>query len=155
MKTVKSDPVLTKMREICLSLPDTKETLTWGEPHFRVGDKIFAGCGDEKGRLVIGFKLELDHADAMIQDPRFWRAAYVGHHGWVSMDGSRVKDWNEVRALILESYRLIAPKKTLAKLSGGTGAAPPRAKKSTNTIEPIARKLAPKKPPPRSKKSRS
>ncbi len=32
------------MRKICLSLPDTKETLTWGEPHFRVGDKIFAGA---------------------------------------------------------------------------------------------------------------
>jgi len=120
-KTVKSDSVLTKMRGICLSLPDTKETLTWGEPHFRVGDKIFAGCGDEKGKLVIGFKLELDHADAMVQDPRFWRAAYVGHKGWVSMDGSRVKDWDEVRALILESYRLIAPKKTLAKLSGAPG----------------------------------
>ena len=77
------------MRAICLALPDTKETLTWGQPHFRVGEKIFAGCGDEKGRAVIGFKLDMDHADAIIQDPRFWRAPYVGHKGWVSMDASR------------------------------------------------------------------
>jgi hypothetical protein len=34
------------------------------------------------------------------------------------MDVSRVKDWGEVRALLLESYRLIAPKRTLATLEG-------------------------------------
>ena len=115
----KADTVLEKMREICLSLPDTKETLTWGEPHFRVGLKIFAGCGLEKGRLTIGFKLEMDHADAVVQDPRFHRAPYVGHKGWVSMDAATVRSWKEVRMLVLESYRLIAPRKTLAKLEGG------------------------------------
>lgn len=113
---MKGRSVLDNMREICLALPDTKETLTWGQPHFRVGEKIFAGCGDEKGRPVIGFKLEMDHADAIIQDARFSRAPYVGHKSWVSMDASGVRDWNEVRPLVLESYRLIAPKRTLAKL---------------------------------------
>ncbi len=28
-----------RLRAVCLALPDTKETLTWGEPHFRVGEK--------------------------------------------------------------------------------------------------------------------
>ena len=121
----KVDPILTKMREICLSLPDTKETITWGQPHFRVGDKIFSGYGDEKGKKVIGFKLEMDHADAMLDDPRFWRAPYVGHKGWVSMDATRVRHWEEVRLLIHESYRLIAPKKSLAKLPDNAAAASP------------------------------
>ena len=31
-----ADP-LERLREICLALPDTKETLTWGSPYFRVG----------------------------------------------------------------------------------------------------------------------
>ena len=114
----KTGSPLDHMRAICLALPETKETLTWGQPHFRVGEKIFAGCGDEKGRAVIGFKLDMDHADAIIQDPRFWRAPYVGHKGWVSMDASRVDDWGDVRELILESYRLIAPKKTVARMDG-------------------------------------
>jgi predicted DNA-binding protein (MmcQ/YjbR family) len=129
---MKGRRVLDNMREICLALPDTKETLTWGQPHFRVGEKIFAGCGDEKGRPVIGFKLEMDHADAIIQDARFSRAPYVGHKGWVSMDASGVHDWNEVRPLVLESYRLIAPKRTVAKMDG---AAPPDkvAKKAAKT----------------------
>jgi predicted DNA-binding protein (MmcQ/YjbR family) len=115
----KADTVLKNVRSICLSLPDTKETMTWGKPHFRVGDKIFAGYGEEHGRKVIGFKLEKEHADDVIKDPRFWRAPYVGHKGWVSMDAAGVKDWDEVRSWMLESYRRIAPKKALAKLAGG------------------------------------
>jgi predicted DNA-binding protein (MmcQ/YjbR family) len=99
----KKDSVLANLRRICLSLPDTKETITWGEPHFRVGEKIFCGCGDEDGRPVVGFKLEREHADTLIQDERFRRAPYVGHKGWVSMDASGVTDWDEVRPLILES----------------------------------------------------
>ena len=44
----KSETVLNRMREICLALPDTKETMTWGKPHFRVIEKIFAGCDGRK-----------------------------------------------------------------------------------------------------------
>jgi predicted DNA-binding protein (MmcQ/YjbR family) len=107
------------MRDICLSLPDTEETMTWGEPHFRVMGKIFSGYGKEKGKETIGFKLEMEHADILVtSDPRFSRAPYVGHKGWVSMDVKKIDDWDEVRDLVLESYRLIAPKKSLAKLEG-------------------------------------
>jgi predicted DNA-binding protein (MmcQ/YjbR family) len=109
----KASTVLPKMREICLALPDTKETLTWGEPHFRVGEKIFAG-------LTIGFKLEMDHADGLVQDARFHRAPYVGHKGWVSMDAVAIRSWKEVKPLVLESYRLIAPRKSFAKLDTGS-----------------------------------
>ena len=121
--------VLLKMKEICLSLPDTKLTMTWDKPHFRVGDKIFAGCGEEDGKYVLGFKLEMEHADEILRDKRFTRAPYVGHKGWVSMDATGIKDWEEVRKLVLESYRLIAPKKTLARLEAITPA-PKRTRKS-------------------------
>jgi predicted DNA-binding protein (MmcQ/YjbR family) len=122
------DPVLKKMKGICLSLPDTKLTMTWDKPHFRVGDKIFAGCGEEEGRYVLGFKLEMEHAGDILRDRRFTRAPYVGHKGWVSMDATGIKDWEEVRTLVLESYRLIAPKRTLAKLEAPAEPAPKRAK---------------------------
>ncbi|HMJ16173.1 MAG TPA: MmcQ/YjbR family DNA-binding protein [Polyangiaceae bacterium] len=124
----KADPVLAKVKAICLSLPDTKLTMTWGSPHFRVGEKIFAGYGAEGSKPSIGLKLEMAHAQRVLDDPRFERAAYVGHKGWVSMDVSRVTDWEEVRALIHESYRLIAPKRSLAKL--GEAAAPRPAKRA-------------------------
>src|SRR6476659_3927026 len=118
---------LKRISDICLSLPDTELTMTWGEPHFRVANKIFCGYGKEKGKETIGFKLEMEHADILVRnDPRFTRAPYVGHKGWVSMDAKKIKDWAEVRTLVLESYRLIAPKKSLAKLDG----APPARKTS-------------------------
>jgi predicted DNA-binding protein (MmcQ/YjbR family) len=151
---MKNASPLTHMRAICLALPDTKETLTWGQPHFRVGDKIFAGCGDEKGRCVIGFKLDMDHADAMVQDPRFRRAPYVGHKGWVSIDAAAVDDWEEMRPLVIESYRLIAPKKTLARWVAAAAAEPAapgarrKAKRKTQSKTPAVR---PRKPAPRRK----
>jgi predicted DNA-binding protein (MmcQ/YjbR family) len=109
---------LDHMRDICLALPDTTETPTWGQPHFRVKNKIFAGCGEHQGALTIGCKLEMEHADILIQnDPRVMRAPYVGHKGWISIDAAKLKsaDWDWIRSLVHESYRLIAPKKTLAK----------------------------------------
>jgi len=117
---------LDEMRRICLSLPETAETMTWGQPHFRVRGKIFAGLGDHAGIENIGFKLEREHADAVIQDPRFYRAPYVGAHGWVSMRVAGVRDWAEVRALVLESYRLIAPKTLWAQVQGGKVPAKPK-----------------------------
>lgn len=137
------DAALKKMRAICLSLPDTKETPTWGEPHFRVGDKIFSGLGEKKGVLSIGFKLELDHADAMVRRPGFARAPYVGHKGWVSMDVTDATDWDEARALIEQSYKLIAPKKTVAKWLGDPSASSGRA--GTGVRVKAARTAAPKK----------
>lgn len=114
-----SNQVLTKLRRICASLPDAVETMTWGKPHFRVADKIFVGFGEENGRSVIGFKLPKKQAVEIVKDPRFWPAPYVGKHGWVSMDASAVKDWEEVKGFVLVSYRLIAPKKLLARMDAG------------------------------------
>lgn len=105
----KTNVVLTRLRRICLSLPETVETITWGKP-------------------VIGFKLQMAHAEMIIDDDRFWRAPYVGHKGWVSMDATRVNDWERLRSMILESYELIAPKKILAKLESK---APSAAKTAT------------------------
>ncbi len=101
----KPDPIYEKVKAICLSFPNTKLTMTWDSPHFRVGEKIFAGYGHGKA----GFKLEAEHAEERIEDdPRFERAPYVGRYGWVTMDLSKVRDWREVKTLIGESYRLIA-----------------------------------------------
>ena len=90
--------------------------MTWGSPHFRVGDKIFCGFDAVNGKQVLGVKLGLSHARSVVSEPRFWPAPYVGKHGWVSMDVTQRKSWVEVSALIRESYGLIAPKASLAKL---------------------------------------
>ncbi|NNF07983.1 MAG: MmcQ/YjbR family DNA-binding protein [Candidatus Eisenbacteria bacterium] len=112
-----SKQILNKLRRICLSYPDAEESETWGKPHFRVKNKIFCGFGEEEdGTPVIGFKLSMAHQKKVIARSGFWKAPYVGKHGWVSMDASKIKDWKKVEAFVDESFRLIAPKRTLAKL---------------------------------------
>ncbi len=136
---LKSDRVFARLSKICLALPETSVRLTWGEPHFRVGEKIFSGYGQEDGVFRAGFKLEMDHAAAIVSDPRFRRARYVGHKGWVSMDLSGAVDWSLVEALVRESYSLIAPKKLVARLDEAAPTAKPRQAKSVATRRPSVR----------------
>ena len=95
------------LRRIALGLPDAVETLTWGEPHFRIRNKIFCGLGSRDGREVTSVKLERAHAEARLLDPRFRPAPYVGRYGWVEFALEDVTP-EELAALIEESYRLVA-----------------------------------------------
>lgn len=145
------------IRAICLALPGTKVTLTWGKPHYRVGEKIFAGANDEGGRLTVGFKLDKGHAAELVQrDPRFRVAPYVGKHGWVEMElGPALQagtlDEAELRGYLLESYRRIAPKRLLARIGveaplarlAPSRTAAPRARSSKAALtSPAARRAA-------------
>ena len=131
---LKFEQVLAKLQKICLVLPDTKETETWGKPHFRVGEKIFCGCGEDKGRPVLGLKMEAEQSEVMMKLPGIEKAPYSRRgDGWVAIDPGRFDDWKEIEDLIVGSYCLIAPKRTVASLdvrAGGTKASP-RRKKST------------------------
>ena len=117
-----------RMTAICLAFPGAQVEIKWGKPHFVVAEKIFASCGEADGRASLGMKLEKPHAaDLIARDRRFKPAPYVGKHGWVEMDVSGPVDWEQVRALVAESYALIAPKASSAKRS--PAAARPRAKR--------------------------
>lgn len=113
-----------RLLAIVNSLPGTAEKRPWGdEPHWTVAGKIFAGWGREGDKSVLGVKTEKPmQAMLVASDPRFTIAPYVGKHGWVSMALGAKPNWDEVEALILGSYRLIAPKKLVAQIAGG---APP------------------------------
>lgn len=121
-----AETALQKMRDICLSLPDTDEKLSRGEPHFRVGGKIFASCGEKDGICRIVVQLEPEHASALVaSDPRF--EPYPRQKHCVSMNAAGVEDWDEVRALVLESYQLNAPGKRRP------GGAPARSRKKAGS----------------------
>jgi predicted DNA-binding protein (MmcQ/YjbR family) len=111
------DQVHHKLQTICLALPTTKETLTWGIPHFRVGEKIFCGCSEEQGRPRIGLKMEAYQSEVMMKLPGIEKAPYSRKgDGWVTIDPGSFDDWEEIEQLLEGSYRLIAPKRTVALL---------------------------------------
>jgi predicted DNA-binding protein (MmcQ/YjbR family) len=103
-----AEEALTKMREICLSFPDTREGSHFGEAAFYVKGKLFATCGEKSGACEIIFGLRPDHAAALVEsDPRF--KPYSRDRRAVVMDAAKVKSWSEVRTLISESYELRKP----------------------------------------------
>jgi len=113
--------ILERFRAICMSLPDATEVEAWGHPTFRVKDKIFAGIGGADGVWSFGVKTTFEMQSGLVAtDPRFTIAKYVGKHGWVDVrldekqDGP--VDWNEVRALVAGSYKLIAPRVLAARV---------------------------------------
>jgi predicted DNA-binding protein (MmcQ/YjbR family) len=111
-----AEEALEQMREICLSLPGTREGHHFGEAAFYVGSKLFATCGEKHGVCEITFGLEPDHAAALVaSDPRF--KPYPRDKRGVVLDAANLTSWSEVKALILESYELQKPKKKPPKKS--------------------------------------
>jgi predicted DNA-binding protein (MmcQ/YjbR family) len=113
-----NDEILARLRTICLALPETRETLTWGHPHFRAGDKIFCSFSDGEGAThrAITLKTGMEMQGVFLNDPRFFKPAYVGNKGWISLNCDAAPlHWEEIAELVKQSYRLIAPKR-LARL---------------------------------------
>lgn len=108
--------ITNRLRKICLALPETVEKVAWGDPTFRVKDKIFAMEKGGDGRVSVWFKAPPGSQQVLIgADPEtFFRPPYVGHKGWVGMRLDRKPDWKEVAVLMRRSYRLTAPKKLAA-----------------------------------------
>ncbi len=87
-------------------------------------------------------------------DARFSVAPYVGKHGWVTFKIGTEPDWNEVEALVVGSYLLIAPKKLAAQVGtqGGSQSDPePAAPKAKKPAAKAKAKPAAKKPAAKAK----
>ena len=115
---------LTKLRKICLALPESHEVEAWGEPTFRVRNKLFAMYANSAnhhggGRHAVWCKAAPGNQQLMVraQPKRFFVPPYVGPSGWVGIYLDEDVDWNEVAELMRDSYELIAPKRLLAKLA--------------------------------------
>ena len=118
------DP-LTKLRAIIEALPETSEKLSHGSPTWWGGKKTFAtyhGGSYDEGRRAVWIKAPPGAQAALIDaDPeRFYCPKYLGPSGWVGMRLEGKVDWSEVRVLLLDGYRMVAPKRALAQLEADT-----------------------------------
>ena len=102
-----------RLRAICLALPEAEERETWGDPTFRVRDKIFAMEKRGDGRTSLWCKAPPGSQMVLVgADPeRFFVPPYVGPKGWVGVRLDRKPDWDEVARIVTRSYRLVAPKR--------------------------------------------
>lgn len=112
------DAVLSRLRQLCLALPETAERLSHGAPAFDVAGKMFAYFrhnhhGD--GLTCVCLKTAgRDEQDLLIEaDPELYSwPAYLGPSGWIAMSlaGATV-DWAHVAARVRSSWGLAAPRR--------------------------------------------
>src|ERR687898_1383764 len=117
---------LARIRRLCLGLPEVSERLSHGAPTFFVRGKraflmvLIDHHGD--GRFAIwcaapaGMQATLVDADP----ERFFVPPYVGHRGWLGVRLDRALDWDELAGIVEDAYRLVAPKKLVARLDAAT-----------------------------------
>ncbi|MDF1504974.1 MmcQ/YjbR family DNA-binding protein [Roseisolibacter sp. H3M3-2] len=116
------DP-LARLRALCLALPEAHEVVAWGEPTFRVRDRMFCtyAAADNHhgaGRPAAWIKATPANQALMVADApdRYFVPPYVGKSGWVGVWLDRRPRWRDVGGLLEDAYRRTAPKKLLAAL---------------------------------------
>ena len=119
--TQTADEWLHTVRELCLALPETSERLSHGEPTWFVCEKrAFVMCADHHhdDRIAIWCAASPWAQQARIaSDPeRYFSPPYVGHRGWLGIWLDMPVDWDEIAELVVDAYRMVAPKRLLATL---------------------------------------
>ena len=109
---------LTRLRRLCLALPEAHEQEAWGAPTFRVRNKLFAmyaaaGNHHGDGRAGVWLKAPPGNQSLMVRAAphKFFVPPYVGPSGWVGVYLDRDVDWPELADLLKDAYLLIAPKR--------------------------------------------
>ncbi|MEU8132946.1 MmcQ/YjbR family DNA-binding protein [Streptodolium elevatio] len=102
------------VRREALALPETSEKFTWNTPTFRVRDKIFAALGEDDTSVAFRCPRE-ERAELISSEPDkfFMRAGHDDNYDWIRAHLAAVDDVEELRAILLDAWRMTAPKRVL------------------------------------------
>lgn len=113
---------LDRIRRICLALPEAHEVEAWGEPTFRVRNRLFAmfaaGANHHgRGRPGVWVKSTHVNQDLLLRTDagRFFSPPYVGPSGWVGIYLDDRPDWEIVAEILRDGHALIAPKRRVPR----------------------------------------
>lgn len=105
--------VLIRLRRLCLSMPDTFEKISHGEPTFWAGKRtfaMFANAGNHHGAGRHAVWCKSDHTTQQMliaRDPdRYFSPPYVGVGGWVGINLDREVDWDAVAERLEHGHAL-------------------------------------------------
>lgn len=121
--------ILARLRPMCLELPEAREETAWVGVRWRIRKRTFAhvlmiaagwppayakAAGTDGPACVLTFRSSLPEVDdEAFRKPPFFKPVWWPDIAGMIL-GGRV-DWSDVRALVADSYRLLAPTK-LARL---------------------------------------
>jgi hypothetical protein len=117
-----SEP-LERVRELCLSFPETSERLSHGQPTFFIRDKksfvMYLDNHHGDGRLALWCAAPPGAQDMLVRaNPNgYFVPPYVGHRGWLGVRLDRELPWDEIAGSIEDAYLTVAPKKLADQVS--------------------------------------
>jgi hypothetical protein len=116
MKTQDTASMIEKLRSICLGLPEAVEHIDgFGHNTFKINGKSFVISGESEKGFGISFKSDRETQEILLQKDYFFKTAYIGHHGWVSIQNPAGEVWDELTDLIQEAYLRAAPKRLVKR----------------------------------------
>ena len=108
-----------RLRAICLALPEAAEQETWTVPTWRIRGRIFCMWNPmDDGTPALWCKAPRGVQEMLVEaaPDRFFRPPYVGHKGWIGLRLNGRVDWEEVTAIVRRSWRMTAPKRVAQTL---------------------------------------
>jgi predicted DNA-binding protein (MmcQ/YjbR family) len=111
---------IVQLRRICLALPGAHEVEAWGEPTFRVRNKLFAmyasSASHGNGRIGVWIKSTHVNQDLLLHSDtsRYFKPPYVGPSGWIGVYLDKRPPWKTVADLLRDAYLLTAPRKLVS-----------------------------------------
>lgn len=118
-----AEVALERMQTIVSRLPDVERSDNPPGCYFLVRRKIFAQVAtvvDPGGQLVtmVALRPDPDERDALLAvgHPYFSRGPWDDRLGRIAVLVEAATDWHEIAELVMDSYRLVAPKKLIAQL---------------------------------------
>ena len=96
-------------RAYALTLPATTEQFAWGMPIFRVEGRLFLTLPEDETSMAVRCPI-VDRDELVQAEPdKFWIAGHEANNPWVRVRLAAVDDLDEMRAIVLDSWRLAAP----------------------------------------------
>jgi hypothetical protein len=125
---------LERVRRTCLTLPETTERLSHGEPTFFVHNKVFvmfANNHHNDGHIAVWLPVPSGFQTAFIESApeTFFKPPYVGVRGWVGIELDRIND-KDLTFHIQVAWELVAPKRLVAKVRASVDTYTPSRKQS-------------------------
>ena len=105
----------TRLRKICLRLPEVSEALSFGNVAFRAGKRPFVVMDHYKGLDCIFIYVDPGRRDALLRNKRLFKAPYDPREKGLCRTLEKI-DWTEMKGLILDSYRQVALARMLMAL---------------------------------------
>lgn len=104
------------IRKLCLSFPGATESIQWGNDRvFKVGGKMFAVIGAERGADAMSFKASDESFRLLTTLPGLAPAPYLARARWVKIAPLASLPAADLAAYLKRAYAIVAaglPKKT-------------------------------------------